>query len=588
MKKRLWAICLMAALCILLSTGGLANSDTDVVTVALNGTQYYAQAYKVLDILNAQRAANGRGALTMDSSLMEAAMQRAVEIELLFEHRRPSGLPWSSMGGSAENIAYGYSDAQHVMTGWTNSKGHYDNMMTGYFTGVGIGCFRAEGGRLAWVQLFDRGVQSAAHNRLDKQGSFEVDSQKQYVQPTINPQAIRLGFGSAHRIVNTRYATTANSYRYVSGDERIATVNAVGLVTGIAKGETTISLLYRDGSPTGISLAVKVDPIEMNDKTCTVEVGTEFAYTGLPLEPAVKVYHGEKLLKRDTDYSIHFSNHRDVGTATVTIDGMGAYDGRLERRFVIKPRSLSGAGMTIELEQTRYVYTGIALQPNVIARHTERELVAGTDYALSYSNNTKVGTGRVKLVGKGNYTDTVTLPFTISKGDLAQAQVALSIKSYIYNGKTRKPKVTVRLQGNALKQKSDFTVRYSGNKKPGRATAIIKGKGNFVGTVNAHFVIEPKQGKIVRVQSKTAAQLYIQWTKDATVTRYEVEVCASPEFEFGEAEVLRFSAGKKANFLTASGLERGQTVCVRMRGVKTVGDESYFGAWSALKRVTLH
>ncbi|MBQ9067555.1 MAG: RICIN domain-containing protein, partial [Eggerthellaceae bacterium] len=40
-------------------------------------------------------------------------------------------------------------------------------------------------------------------------------------------------------------------------------------------------------------------------------------------------------------------------------------------------------------------------------------LKAGTDYTVSYSNNTKVGTATVKVTGKGNYTGTKSATFNI-------------------------------------------------------------------------------------------------------------------------------------------------------------------------------
>lgn len=37
----------------------------------------------------------------------------------------------------------------------------------------------------------------------------------------------------------------------------------------------------------------------------------------------------------------------------------------------------------------------------------------GTDYTVSYSNNTKVGTAKVTITGKGNYTGSVSKTYSI-------------------------------------------------------------------------------------------------------------------------------------------------------------------------------
>jgi len=51
-------------------------------------------------------------------------------------------------------------------------------------------------------------------------------------------------------------------------------------------------------------------------------------------------------------------------------------------------------------------------------------LSAGTDYSISYSNNTKVGTGKVSITLKGNYSGKITKSFTIKKTQKITVKVA--------------------------------------------------------------------------------------------------------------------------------------------------------------------
>lgn len=53
---------------------------------------------------------------------------------------------WSAL---AENVAFGYADAQSVMTGWLSSPGHCKNIMNGRVTQLGVGLAGAY-----WTQLF--------------------------------------------------------------------------------------------------------------------------------------------------------------------------------------------------------------------------------------------------------------------------------------------------------------------------------------------------------------------------------------------------------------------------------------------------
>ena len=58
-------------------------------------------------------------------------------------------------------------------------------------------------------------------------------------------------------------------------------------------------------------------------------------------------------------------------------------------------------------------YTGKAVKPAVTIKDGDKKLVKGTDYTVSYKNNTKIGTATVTIKGKGNYTGTKTLTFKI-------------------------------------------------------------------------------------------------------------------------------------------------------------------------------
>lgn len=68
---------------------------------------------------------------------------------------------------------------------------------------------------------------------------------------------------------------------------------------------------------------------------------------------------------------------------------------------------------TVTLSETEYIYDGEAKTPAVTVKDGEKILEKGTDYTVSYNNNTKVGTGTVTVEGTGNYTGTVQKTFTI-------------------------------------------------------------------------------------------------------------------------------------------------------------------------------
>ena len=101
--------------------------------------------------------------------------------------------------------------------------------------------------------------------------------------------------------------------------------------------------------------------------------------------------------------------------------------------------------------------------------------------------------------------------------------IKLSTTSYTYNGKTKKPSVTVKdSKGNTLKKDTDYTVKYeSGRKSPGKYTVTVTFKGKYTGTKKLYFTIAPKAtSKITATQTTTTVTL--KWNKVTGADGYRV------------------------------------------------------------------
>ena len=85
--------------------------------------------------------------------------------------------------------------------------------------------------------------------------------------------------------------------------------------------------------------------------------------------------------------------------------------------------------------------------------------------------------------------ETAEIP-ALSKISISKASVTLSTSTYAYDGKAKKPSVTVKLNGKTLKNGTDYTVSYSNNTKVGTATIKITGKGNYTGSVSKTYSIK--------------------------------------------------------------------------------------------------
>ena len=220
----------------------------------------------------------------------------------------------------------------------------------------------------------------------------------------------------------------------------------------------------------------------------TVTLGTtSYTYDGTAKKPSVTVKDGTKTLTSGADYTVTYSNNTNAGTATVTITGKGNYKGTASKTFTINAKSISST--TVTLGATSYTYDGTAKKPSVTAKDGSTTLTNGTDYTVTYYNNTNVGTATVTVTGKGNYTGTASKTFTINAKSISSTTVTLGTTSYTYDGTAKKPSVTVKDGTKTLTSGTDYTVSYSNNTNAGTATVTVAGKGNYTGTVSKNFTI---------------------------------------------------------------------------------------------------
>ena len=136
------------------------------------------------------------------------------------------------------------------------------------------------------------------------------------------------------------------------------------------------------------------------------------AYTGKAQTQDITVKSGSYTLHKDTEYTVTYKNNVNAGTASVIIEGKGYFEGKkITKTFKITAASIA---KTTVSGVANKVYTGKAIKPTPTVKLSGKTLKSGTDYTVSYKNNTKVGKATVTIKGKGNYTGTVTKTFKIN------------------------------------------------------------------------------------------------------------------------------------------------------------------------------
>ncbi|MBR0380967.1 MAG: CHAP domain-containing protein [Eubacterium sp.] len=169
------------------------------------------------------------------------------------------------------------------------------------------------------------------------------------------------------------------------------------------------------------------------------------------------------------------------------------------------------------------VYNGKSRKPGVTVKLGKLTLKQGTDYTVTYKNNTNAGTATVTVTGKGNYMGSKTATFTIAPYDINKFS-SIKADNCDYTGKALTP--AIKITGNSTmksncKKGSGYTLAYCSNVKPGKATITMTGRGNYKGSRKTTFYIRPAKSS---VQSHIArsTRITVSWKSVNGAGGYEL------------------------------------------------------------------
>ncbi|MCD8054100.1 MAG: fibronectin type III domain-containing protein, partial [Lachnospiraceae bacterium] len=260
--------------------------------------------------------------------------------------------------------------------------------------------------------------------------------------------------------------------------------------------KTTAATCTVDGK-TVYTATVTFAGTEYTDTKTDVIPATGHSYTSSVTEPTCTVGGyttytcskcGDTYTDDETAATGHSYSYKDNGdgthTATCSKDGASYTASHTYVNGVCSvcgvKEVISLSACTVTLSATSYTYNGAAKTPTVTVKYGSTTLTKGTDYTVTYSNNTNAGTATVAVTGTGNYTGTVTKTFTISKA--SQTVTASVGSSTIYVKKTTT--ITASGVGTITYTSGDTsiaTVSSSGvvtGKAPGKVTITVKAAGD--------------------------------------------------------------------------------------------------------------
>ena len=299
--------------------------------------------------------------------------------------------------------------------------------------------------------------------------TFTYDEQEHV--PTVT---VVTSSGGTSLTEDTDYTVTITG----SDESTVTSATDVGTYTVTVTGDGT--------NVTGTVTASFFIYLEITDYYTVTLSENSFTYNGQAHEPTVTITSksdSSQTLTADSDYTVAYEDNTDAGTATMTVTGIGDYDGYYtEVTFTINTVSL--ADLTLDIGITSAIYTGEAIKidaANITVTDDDGNIISSTNYTISYANNTNVGTATVTLTGTGdNCTSSISATFVILADFQDYFTITLDSDTFTYNGSEQGPTVTITDSNeNTLVEDTDYTLTYADNIDAGTATLTITGIGDY-------------------------------------------------------------------------------------------------------------
>ncbi len=277
-------------------------------------------------------------------------------------------------------------------------------------------------------------------------------------------------------------------------------------VTDFLPGYYTLTFSYNNLS---CDLSFNITEIEITESNLTTNLDSSYQYTGAKITPPITISCDGKTLAQDVDYTLYYGDNTNVGQGSVTIEGMGVYEGSVTYYFDIT--SLSATEPTFN-NQT-FVYDSTKDYANKqdwvnVSSYTGIESIYYT-YDTSEVKNVGTYTVTAQITVSEGYTPIANKTFTITIdpkdiGDINLADYELNNLTVDYKGEEYtadywEREISSRLERTDLSDLT-YTISMSSGDNIDNTNASTNGKtgqfeitasGNYTGTKSVTYTISP-------------------------------------------------------------------------------------------------
>lgn len=282
--------------------------------------------------------------------------------------------------------------------------------------------------------------------------------------------------------------------------DNIALSGAIG--EGTIENTDPVTNEQNNNSTTTIQQTTTTQTINYVEGTTSFDLDAySLVYTGSERRPNVlnvKVTTADNKVTAldNTKYDVIYTNNINAGTATVEVKGKAGTE--YEKCYAKKEFAITKANQALKAKATKpklkYGKKGKITVSGAYGKVTytssNKKLLVVTKAGVYKAKKTGTVKVTVKAAGDNNYNPaSAVVKVKITGKNIKASKVKLNKKSFEYNGKSRRPKITIKYKKKKLKRGRDYKLKFENDIMPGKASVKIIGIGTFSGEITKKYVI---------------------------------------------------------------------------------------------------
>lgn len=229
---------------------------------------------------------------------------------------------------------------------------------------------------------------------------------------------------------------------------------------------------------------IKVDDIVAADSKKDIKIAPVVRRDGKALKMGI-----DYIVSSTTDGKNEVKTLSAPSKYSIYVVGKGNYKGVIPFNFTITAKTLASKVTINKIENQKYTGNAITPAVEVIYKVGGKSTNVTDNFTVEFKNNIEIGTASAIIKAKPEselFAGSKTVTFKITGEQIKTAKLGANgkgtILTKVYDGNPYEPTLDLYVGSVPLTKDVDYSVSYEKNVDVGTATALVTGKGKYIGT----------------------------------------------------------------------------------------------------------